>query len=78
MKCRKGIACFLLMGLFLLPLLPITTIASEARFYCVTGPVSVEITKVTPDGWLTWSNAPINATFTRSISLSYQAAAADM
>jgi len=38
--------------------------AQDARFFRVVGPVPTTISEVTPDGWVTWTNIPTNATFT--------------
>ncbi len=38
--------------------------AQEGRFFRVTGPVSVTITSITAEGYVTWTNALTNATFT--------------
>jgi formylglycine-generating enzyme len=35
-----------------------------AQFFRIAGPVPTAITSVTPDGTITWTNAPTNATFT--------------
>jgi len=52
-----------LVALLILSLLPLVR-AEDARFFRVAGPVASTITAVSPDGYVTWSNAPINATFT--------------
>lgn len=56
--------CFtaLLLTKFFAVALPLA--AQEARFFRVVGPVPVTLTAVTPEGWVTWTNAPTNATFT--------------
>jgi len=41
----------------------ITLTAQEARFFRVSGPVPVTITAWDANGFLTWTNAPTNATF---------------
>lgn len=38
--------------------------AQEGRFFRVAGPVATTITSFTADGYVTWTNAPTNATFT--------------
>ena len=38
--------------------------AQDARFFRVAGPVPATLTAVTPEGWVTWTNTPTNATFT--------------
>ncbi len=38
--------------------------ASEARFFRIAGPVAVTITALSADGYVTWTNAATNATFT--------------
>jgi sulfatase modifying factor 1 len=38
--------------------------AEEARFFRITGPVVTTITASSADGYVTWTNAPTNATFT--------------
>lgn len=37
--------------------------AQEARFFRVAGPVSTTLTDIAPDGTVTWTNVPTNATF---------------
>lgn len=52
-------------GLVLGLILPAFTVtAQEARFFRVAGPVSVTITSFTQDGTVTWTNEPVDATFT--------------
>lgn len=38
--------------------------AQEARFFRIVGPVATTITALSPDGTVTWTNAPVNAMFT--------------
>jgi formylglycine-generating enzyme required for sulfatase activity len=46
--------------------------AQEARFFRVAGPVASTITAISADGYITWTNAPTNATFTVQAALSLQ------
>jgi len=39
-------------------------LAEDPRFFRIKGPVPVEITSVTADGWITWTNPTTTATFT--------------
>ncbi len=57
MKCKLGLLLFLTL------LLPAAR-AEEARFFRITGPVVSTITAFSADGYVTWTNAPTNATFT--------------
>jgi len=41
-----------------------SSLADEARFFRITGPVPATITGFTADGYLTWTNVATNATFT--------------
>ena len=41
-----------------------STLADEARFFRVAGPVPTSITAVSADGYVTWTNVATNATFT--------------
>ena len=50
----------LLLGLTLL----LSVRAQEGRFFRITGPVATTITAISADGYVTWTNAPTNATFT--------------
>jgi sulfatase modifying factor 1 len=50
--------------MLLLLILPAVAQAQDARFFRVTGPVATTITTFTADGYITWTNAPTNATFT--------------
>ena len=38
--------------------------AAETRFFRITGPVVTTITAFSSNGYVTWTNAPTNATFT--------------
>ena len=38
--------------------------ADDARFFRIAGPVAITITAFSADGYVTWTNAPTNATFT--------------
>jgi hypothetical protein len=40
------------------------TVADEARFFRIAGPVPTTITAVGADGYVTWTNVATNATFT--------------
>ena len=54
----------LTLGLLLtLTLLP-SAHAEEVRFFRIAGPEASTITVFSPDGYLTWTNTPIDATFT--------------
>jgi formylglycine-generating enzyme required for sulfatase activity len=44
--------------------LPPPARAEEARFFRMAGPVASTITAFSADGYVTWTNAPTNATFT--------------
>lgn len=59
MKIRSW---FLAVQLLLTSMLGST--AQEARFFRVAGPVPITITTVSSDGYVTWTNATTNATFT--------------
>ena len=52
------------LGLILALTLAQSTRAQEARFFRISGPVANTITAFTADGYIIWSNAPTNATFT--------------
>jgi hypothetical protein len=56
----KTLRLGLLLALALLP----STRAQEARFFRVVGPVVSTITAFSADGYVTWTNALTNATFT--------------
>ena len=56
----KTLKLALLLALTLLP----SARAEEARFFRMTGPVASTITALSADGYVTWTNAPTNATFT--------------
>ena len=43
---------------------PSSTLADEARFFRIAGPVPTTITAVGADGYVTWTNVATNATFT--------------
>jgi formylglycine-generating enzyme required for sulfatase activity len=48
----------------LILLLVLSVRADEARFFRIAGPVASTITGFSADGYMTWTNAPTNATFT--------------
>jgi formylglycine-generating enzyme required for sulfatase activity len=56
----KTLKLALLLALTLLP----SARAGEARFFRTAGPVASTITAFRADGYVTWTNAPTNATFT--------------
>jgi len=56
----KTLHLALLLALTLLP----SSRAEEARFFRITGPMASTITAFSADGYVTWTNAPTNATFT--------------
>ena len=47
-----------------------SALAEEARFFRIAGPVASTITALKVDGYVTWTNAPTNATFTVQTALS--------
>ena len=62
----KTLHLALLLALTLLP----SARAEVARFFRITGPVVTTITTFSGDGYVTWTNAPTNATFTVQTALS--------
>jgi sulfatase modifying factor 1 len=58
---KSNLTAFLLTTLFAVTF-PLA--AQDTRYFRVAGPVPVTLTAVTPEGWVTWTNAPTNATFT--------------
>jgi len=50
-------------GATLWAILPSTS-AEESRFFRIVGPTAVTITRLTPEGYITWTNAQIGATYT--------------
>ena len=59
-KIMKTLKLALLLALTLLP----SARAEEARFFRLAGPLASTITAFSADGYVTWTNAPTNATFT--------------
>ena len=49
-----------------------TSVAQDARFFRIVGPVATTITDVAPDGTVTWTNVATNATFTVQTSTALQ------
>ena len=58
------------LALLLILTLPLSMRADEARFFRISGPVASTITAFSADGYLTWTNAQTNATFTVQTTLS--------
>jgi formylglycine-generating enzyme required for sulfatase activity len=55
-------------------LVVLRTVADEVRFFRIVGPTATTITAVTPDGYITWTNAQIGATYTAQTARSLGAA----
>jgi formylglycine-generating enzyme required for sulfatase activity len=51
-----------------------STLADEARFFRIVGPTATTITAVSPDGYITWSNAQVGSTYTAQTARSLGAA----
>src|ERR1035437_3535918 len=63
LSTMKTKPCFLLIVLALIAGVH-QSAAQEARFFQMAGPVASTITAFSADGYVTWTNAPANATFT--------------
>ena len=48
----------------------LSALAQDARFFRIAGPVGTTITAFSADGYVTWTNAPTNATFTVQTAVS--------
>lgn len=53
-----------ILGFGLALILAVSSFAQDARFFRISGPVATTITQFTADGYVVWTNAPTNATFT--------------
>ena len=58
------------LALLLVITVPASSHAQETRFFRVVGPVTTTITAFGADGYITWTNAPTNATFTVQMAIS--------